>query len=290
MSAQSAVIGAGSAIAALRRAGRQADEAIDLADTALALAQLAHPTVDATPYRSHLVELTATLGEVAAQLGGGDVATPRRVGGQLQALREVLVGRYGYAGDRESYDDLANADLMQVIDRRKGLPVALSILWLHAARAQGWAMSGLNFPGHFLLRLEGEDGRAIVDPFAGGRVLDPTTMRELIKSLAGPEAELRPEHYQPIGNRAILLRLQNNIKLRLLKDSRTEAAIEVLERMVLLAPDDAGLWQEVGALQATIGNLRAALVSLDLARQLSSDAAARRRLDQALAEIRTRLN
>ena len=103
-------------------------------------------------------------------------------------------------------------------------------------------------------------------------------------------AELRPEHYQPIGNRAILLRLQNNIKLRLLKDSRTEAAIEVLERMVLLAPDDAGLWQEVGALQATIGNLRAALVSLDLARQLSSDAAARRRLDQALAEIRTRLN
>lgn len=290
MSAHSAVIGSGAAIAALRRAGRQADETIDLAETALALAQLAHPTVDAAPYRTHLAELTSALGEVSARLDSDDIISSRRVGGQLQALCEVLVERYGYAGDRDSYDDLANADLMRVIDRRKGLPVALSILWLHAARSQGWAMSGLNFPGHFLLRLEGEDGRAIIDPFAGGRVLDPTTMRELIKSLAGPEAELRPEHYQPIGNRAILLRLQNNIKLRLLKDSRTEAAIEVLERMVLLAPDDAGLWQEVGALQATIGNLRAALVSLDQARQLSSDAAAKRRLDQALAEIRTRLN
>src|SRR3546814_19245031 len=91
---------------------------------------------------------------------------------------------------------------MRVIDRRKGLPVALGILYMHAARAQGWPAVGLNFPGHFLLRLERHGERAILDPFNEGRVHGATELLDLLKAMQGQDAELGPEHYQPEIGRA----------------------------------------------------------------------------------------
>ena len=87
---------------------------------------------------------------------------------QINALKSVLVSEYGYSGDTVSYDSLQNANLIQVIDRRKGLPITLGIIYIHAARAQGWDIDGLNFPGHFLLRIEDGVKRTIFDPFNGG--------------------------------------------------------------------------------------------------------------------------
>ena len=85
---------------------------------------------------------------------------------QADALAAVLAEGYGYAGDTLTYEDLQNANLMRVIDRKKGLPVALGILYIHAGRAQGWDIAGLAFPGHFLVRIEGRGERRILDPFA----------------------------------------------------------------------------------------------------------------------------
>ena len=131
----------------LRQAGSLPDDVLDLVETALALAALDRKC-SRDWYREHIARLTAEVGVVAAE------QEPDGVDGPAVALRTVFADRYGYRGDTATYEDPQNANLMRVIDRRKGLPVALGILYIHAARAQGWDCAGLNFPGHFLIRLD----------------------------------------------------------------------------------------------------------------------------------------
>src|SRR6267378_807096 len=136
----------------LRGLGASGEPILPIAEAALALASFERPRVGPTRYREHLQLLARDVsGHPAA---AGDVAERAR------ALNEIVLLKYGYSGDALTYDDLQNANLMRVIDRRRGLPVALGILYIHAARAQGWDMVGLSFPGHFLVRLEAPDGRA----------------------------------------------------------------------------------------------------------------------------------
>jgi regulator of sirC expression with transglutaminase-like and TPR domain len=241
----------------LERAGEAPDEAIDLAETALALAALERPRVGLDWYRRHLADLSEACAREAGEGVGG--------------LGRAIGGVYGYHGDVQTYEDLQNANLMRVIDRRKGLPVALGILYLHAARAQGWSAAGLNFPGHFLIRVDTGAERAILDPFHEGHLCDPASLRGLLKTLAGNDAELRPEHYQPVGDREILLRLQNNIKLRLLQADQAERATDVIGTMLTLAPGHAGLWREAGLIHAHLGNVRAAVGALERVIDLADD-------------------
>ncbi|NNG05788.1 MAG: tetratricopeptide repeat protein [Inquilinus sp.] len=241
--------------AVLRRAGAAADSAIDLVDTALALAALERRTRLGW-YRSHLARLVDEVGEAARGVGAG-------VEGPAEVLRAVLFDRYGYHGDQVTYEDLQNANLMRVIDRRKGLPVALGILYIHIARAQGWECAGLNFPGHFLIRLDRDGERAILDPFDGGQMRGPAELRGLLKTFMGQDEELSPEHYAPVGNRAVLLRLQNNLKTRHATEGRFEAAVRVLDTMLTLAPREAHLWREAGLMRARLGQYDAAIEALD---------------------------
>lgn len=269
--------------ALLRHCAAIDDGEIDLAAAALAFAALARPDASIAPYAAHLRAL-ATDVAAAATTGRPDLTE------QIHILNTVLFEAHGYAGDRDSYDDLRNANLMSVIDRRRGLPIALSILYVHAARAQGWQIEGVNFPGHFLLRLHDGGAGAIVDPFNGGRIRSAAELRELIKTMEGDEAELRREHCQPAGNKQMLLRLQNNIKLRLLRDDKLAEAVEVVGHMLLVAPDDPGLWHEAGVLHGRIGNLRAAVAALDKLAALSRGTAAHGKAVHLLAEMKSRLN
>src|SRR5690242_69006 len=145
----------------LRKVGGMGDGPLPLAPAALALAALDRPRVDLARYHHHLAALAREVGTEA----GGSTDIERRVA----ALNTVILERYGYQGDTLTYEDLQNANLMRVIDRRKGLPVALGILYIHAARAQGWDMAGLAFPGHFLVLLQDAGTRLILDPFHGGK-------------------------------------------------------------------------------------------------------------------------
>lgn len=269
----------------LRALGSVADQAIDLAGTALILAALDRPRVSLERYVRHLALLRRDVAKLAAKLGASDSLAAR-----IDSLNQVIGERHRYLGDEQTYDDVQNANLMRVIDRRKGLPVMLGILYIDAARAQGWAIDGLAFPGHFLVRLELGGERAILDPFHRGRICAPAELRDLLKALAGVEAELRPSHTAPVDNRDILLRLQNNIKIRLLRDERPEAALEVVEAMLLFAPGNAPLWRESGLLNAHLGKLRAAVDRLETFVDLSGDPQARQEAARALQEIKSRLN
>src|SRR5262252_3028282 len=171
----------------LRDLGASGEQILPIAEAALALASFERPRVGPSRYREHLRVLARDVGRHAG--AGGDAAAHGR------ALNEIILLKYGYSGDELTYDDLQNANLMRVVDRRKGLPVALGILYLHAARAQGWESVGLAFPGHFLIRLGDGAERLILDPFHGGQICEAAMLRELLKSMAGQDVELTPEHY-----------------------------------------------------------------------------------------------
>ena len=251
---------------------------LPLAQAALALAALDRPRVDLARYHHHLAALVDEVGAAAS-----------RTSDRIEALNSVLIGRYGYAGDTLTYDDLQNANLMRVVDRRKGLPVALGILYIHAGRAQGWDIAGLAFPGHFMVRLEADGRRRIIDPFHQGRVREAAELRELLKSTVGQAAELSPEHYADVSDRAVLLRLQNNVKLRLLQTRQMEGALAAIDSMLLFAPEEASLWYEAGQINAALGKLRAAITALERFLTLTDDATARHRAALLLQQLRARL-
>ncbi len=271
---------------ALRRVGGMLDNEVDLAETALLFAALDQPKAPLDRYVHHLSLLTRDVAEEGARLAAHEDLSAR-----LAAINGVIYGRYGYEGDDESYDDLDNANLMRVIDRRRGLPVALGILYIHSARAQGWAIEGLAFPGHFLLRMECGGERAIIDPFNKGERREPEALRGLLKLVAGNDVELSPQHYASLANRQILLRLQNNRKVRLLHAGRNDEALDTLETMIMIAPDQADLWREAGMINAELSNLRAAIVSLENFLQLApGNHRERLKAEQYLRQLRNKLN
>jgi regulator of sirC expression with transglutaminase-like and TPR domain len=274
--------------AELQRIADQPDEHIDLGEAALLFASLDLPTSDVSFYRDHLSAIGDAVGDYAAQHDFGDNPTPEQM---IEAINQILVSHFHYVGDDETYDDLDNANLMRVIDRRRGLPVALGILYLSAARAQGWTAAGLNFPGHFLIRIESHDGRrVIIDPFHEGRVMEPPALRDLLKIVAGPGVELEATHYRTVSNRDVLIRLQNNVKTRRLDKGLFKDAVDAVEGMLLLAPQSLALWREAGVLHMRTGHLKRAIESFEKFVSLAQDGPDRAKIAKVVNELRERIN
>jgi len=265
----------------LRQIGAGPDDGFDLAGGALALAALDMPEADLDHYHAHL---DAIARDVSAAFARATETPPVARG--IAALNAAILDKHGYCGDRTTYDDLANANLMQVIDRRKGLPVALGILYIHAARAQGWSIAGLAFPGHFLLRIDMDGVRAIVDPFNDGMRHDAGALRDLLKSTQGADAELSPAHYATVSDREILLRLRNNVKLRLVQLREKKRAAAVADSMLLFAPAVQTLWRDAGLLHAQAGNLDIAVETLETYLERETGETARRETAELLRQLR----
>ncbi len=164
----------------LRAVAAQAEADIDVAEVALMLAVTGRPGVLLQPYRRHLAKMC----EEVARHAGPEPALDMRI----EALAEVIAKRYGYVGTQDAFRDLDCANLTYVMDRRGGLPVTLGIVYLHVARVLGWALSGIDFPPRFLLRLDHGGRRVLLDPFEGLKVLETPALRVLLKEFSGPEA------------------------------------------------------------------------------------------------------
>jgi regulator of sirC expression with transglutaminase-like and TPR domain len=256
---------------------------LDLLEAAFDLSVLrrAEP-VDLAPFRQHVATMASDLADLV-----------RRRGPSAEALADVIARSYAYRGDGDSYDDLQNADLVRVIERRKGLPVALSILYLHVARSQGWEAEGLAFPGHFLIRVGIDGARHVVDPFHDGAVRDAADLRGLLRQVVGSDAELQPQHLEAVSDRDVLLRLENNIRLRLAKREDWQGAEQSLERMLAIAPDRPALLFEAGQLHARLDKRRAAIAAFErflAADEADTDPALRQRAAALLQELRRGLN
>jgi len=269
---------------ALDAIGQLPDSEIDVADAALQLARVDAPEADWEAARAHLSLLARQAVRLAETIAVDDLPM------QAAALSELLAGEHGYQGDAETYDDLANANLIRVIERRRGLPVALGILWLHAARAAGWGAHGIDFPGHFLVALDGARVQMALDVFNNGQPLEARDLRALLKRVEGAKAELRPGLLAPMGVRAVLLRLQNNIKLRRLRAPDLAGALACAEDMLRIAPDEAPLWRETAQLHQRLDQVSAALRCYERFLDLVPQGEAASRARAAMDELRSRLN
>ncbi|HWA91580.1 MAG TPA: transglutaminase-like domain-containing protein [Rhizomicrobium sp.] len=242
----------------LSRLGQAGEGPHDIAVAALMLSSLDHPTVPLAPARAHLDEI--------AQLARAEAPLMANVEDGARLLSNLLAGRCGYDGDRLTYDDPRNADLIQVITRRRGMPVALGIIYMHAARAAGLQASGLDTPAHFLVMLSKSRAEVLIDPFNGGAVLDP-------ERASGPPRMGGHEggHLaQPVSDVDVLLRLENNLKIRALHIGDRVRALEIAKRMTMIGPGKAELWLDLARLNeanGVLGDARRAYEScLDIVR------------------------
>ena len=270
--------------AALRKIGGEGDDAFEIGRAALLLAALDHPLSDITSYLDHLAELANDVNSLVRR------DTDHHASNRTDALANIIATERGYRGDTHTYDDSQNANLMSVIDRRKGLPVGLAIIYLDVAHRLQWEATGINFPGQFLIRLEHGTDRRIVDPFNSGIEHNVADLRALLKQVAGLEAELRPEHYSPVSRRDTLIRLLNNIKLRAVSANNYQRGAEIVERMLLIAPQRLSLLQEASIFYSRIGNLHRAAMLLENFLTQSTNDAERHEVATLLHRVRSRLN
>ncbi len=277
----------GDALAAI---GMLPDAEIDPAPAALQLARLDAGGTDWEAASSHLTVLARDASAVGAVMSG------RPPDARIGALAGLIHAHHGYRGDSDTYDDLDNANLIRVIERRRGLPVALGVLWLHCIRAAGWDGHGIDFPGHFLVSLVSPGGaarpdgtrsrqprRLLVDPFNNGAVLGSADLLPMLQRLGAGDAELHPGMTRPMAVRDVLLRLQRNLVQRRLVAHEFEAALRSLEGMLLIAPDVMANWLQAAELSHQLGHDGQALRYLErvLTAAPGSDAArlAQARLD-----------
>ncbi len=248
----------------LAKLGEAGEGPHDIATAALMLSALDHPNRKLGPYRAHLSELGHGARVEAEFSPDAERAA--------EAVASVIAGRYGYDGDRMQYEAPGNADFLQVIEKRRGLPVALGILYIHAARAAGHESSGLFAPGHFMLRIAVKGSEAFVDPFNGGAALDRerlTSPRMGAAVFAEPPAPGEPSPFEAVSDIDVLLRLLNNIKGRALKGRDIARSLEIARRMTLIAPRRAGAWIDLGRLQEATGVLSAARSAYERALSLA---------------------
>ncbi|HEX3542670.1 MAG TPA: transglutaminase-like domain-containing protein [Acidimicrobiales bacterium] len=149
--------------------------------------------------------------DVSAQLDRMDELAARCPEPTLDGIRALLFHDMGFAGDFDDYSDPRNSFLDQVLDRRRGIPISLSVLMMEVGRRVGVPLEGVGMPGHFLVRHAGTPG-VVIDPFHGGRLLDANQCAELFSTLFGEAGTLPPSMLEAARPRAILARMLANLK------------------------------------------------------------------------------
>lgn len=250
------------------------DEAIELDTAALEIAVLDHESTDLTSY----TELLAAIAERVDGLGAGRSTSQARA----PILAQVIAAEFGFAGDRESYDSPDNADLIRVIDRRRGLPVSLTILYVAAARRVGWEADALNTPGHVLARIGSELDPVLIDPFNKGVSVDSTELSALLSNVFGRSVTPSAEHLAPMSNRAVLVRLLMNQASRAEAKGDLVRALTVFHRLTKIAPDQTPLWWERARLEVAGGDPSSARASLSAMLELTREPGLRNHVCAAL--------
>ncbi|WP_298745458.1 transglutaminase family protein [uncultured Brevundimonas sp.] len=262
----------------LAEAGQADDTAFPLLEAAIACAIHDYPFRDPEPVH--------TLADNAAE------RLAERIGGESpdDALAETMAADMRLNGDLLNYDHPGNTDVIDVAERRRGLSATLAIFYIDAARRAGIRAQGVDFPGHFLLRVETPDGPVALDPFSQGRLVLPSelTRRALRAGLTPHVADRLDVLMAPVSDRQALLRLQNVLFSRALRARDYEGAERSALRRALLDPEDHRPWLDVAAAREKQGALAGALEALSRARSLDDPAEAHRRM--SVDRVRLQLN
>lgn len=207
---------------------------------------------------------------------------------RAQALAELLFQRSGF---RQNQDEADLMGLAPLLEHGHGEADALGVLWLETAWRAGWNAEALNFPGPLLVRLEaGRGERVVVDPGTGGAILQPPDLRAMLKAQTGLSAELAPCHVQRLSPRAILVRMQNEAKMRLLRLGRLAEAVILVEGILAVAPHEVRLWREAGLMHLRLDRLPQAIAALEQFVSRAGPCPERAKTALLLQDIRARLS
>ena len=258
------------------------DQAIDLAQAALLIARDEYPDLELGPYLDRIDGMAAT---VRARLRGGEGATSR-----IAHLNRHLFDDLGFRGNVAEYDDPRNSYLNDVLDRRLGIPITLSIVYLAVGVRSGVPLAGVSFPGHFLVRYAGRDLEEdlLIDPFHRGALLTPEQCRRRLLESFGGRIAYHPALLRRASHREILERTLNNLKAGFETRRDYSRALRVQNRMVGLKPDAPEPRRDRGLIEARLALFEQAADDFDAylaARPAAADSAALRRQTRRLRMI-----
>ena len=177
----------------------------------------------------------------------------------LDALNEFLFEEEGFAGNTKAYRDPRNSFLNEVLERRLGIPITLSVVYCEVAARAGLPVRGVGFPGHFLVRHDAPQGEIFLDPFNAGRILNDEELQEMLARFAGPEAGLEEAHLRPATARETLARMLRNLKGIYAAGAAQEKLLWVTELLLLLEPDVPEEIRDRGAVLANLQRYREAV-------------------------------
>lgn len=235
------------------RAVDQPDSRIDLARAALLVARDEYPDLDVEGYLQRLRDTAEALRPHIKLAGDPNQA--------IETLNEFVFGELGFTGNRDDYYDPRNSFLNEVIERRTGIPITLSVIYMELGHLVGLSIRGVSLPGHFIVRHE-EAHPKFIDPFNGGERLTEIDCWHRLLEIFGTPIKFRREWLAPVSNRQILTRMLHNLKSIYVRREQIHRAIPVVEKILALNPDAAQELRDLGSMHGMLGNYGDALIYL----------------------------
>jgi len=224
-----------------------AREDFGLDHAALLIGAWDYPERDVELYRDQLDAIASYSAPEVARATGGI--------GRARAISDCLFERLGFVGNTDDYYDPRNSFLTDVLDRRTGIPISLSVLYLEVARRVGVLAQGVNFPGHFLVRVAIEDAWLFLDPFSGGRALTPADLETLLRKTTTPDAVLEPSVIAAASKRQIVARMLVNLAGIYGRNGDLPRSLDVLERLAILEPTNPRIARDLAQLRDRVDGL-----------------------------------
>jgi regulator of sirC expression with transglutaminase-like and TPR domain len=228
-----------------------AREPIPLARGALLIAKEEYPDLDIDKC---LEQIAALAREAEPIVRRGDDTVEK-----IQLLSEFLFNRKGFDGNREQFADPRNSYLNDVLQRRLGIPITLSVLYIEVGRRLGLNLFGVSFPTHFLVKAVDERGELLIDPFNAGMILSLDEIRARLTQIYGQAVDVQPAMLKSVGARHILVRMLRNLKNIYTGASDWPRALAALDRILILDPRALEELNERGALYERLECFSAAL-------------------------------
>ena len=230
--------------AALVEVARE-DASINVATAALAIARTEYPALDLPYYVSRIEGMSK---RVTARMRSSP--TPRET---IALLNRVLFDEEGLRGNRENYYDPRNSFLNDVLDRKLGIPITLSVVYMEVARRVGFPLCGTGMPGHFLLKhCDTMSGEIILDPYNRGRMVSLAECRQRLNEIYSGEIEMRPEFLYAVTNREILTRILNNLRQVYFTQRNLHKGLKILDLLLAIPPLDPDLLRERGLVRLNL--------------------------------------
>lgn len=238
------------------------DDRIDLTRACLLIAEDAYPGLDVESYVREVERLALRLRGRLSRTAGAEE--------KVAALNEYLFGDLGYCGNASDYYDPRNSYLNEVMDRRTGIPLTLSVLYMELGRKIGLPLQGVSFPGHFLVRVRMRGGMLVLDPFSGGEPQAEQDLRERLTRVIPRDAtggipvrDLPLDQFlEPATKRQILARLLRNLKGIYRQAENPGRMLEVLNRALVVSPHSTSDLRDRGVVYQQMECYRAALKDL----------------------------